>query len=144
MPSDDNKDIIRRVHAALERGDRRVFAAYLHPDCVWRITGHSSWSRRFEGVEAIRRDLLGPLFALFATPYTSRAIHLVAEGDVVVAEASGDVRTHRGDRYDNAYCFVYHLREGRIVEVVEYSDTALGERVLGPYEEALAAVARRR
>jgi ketosteroid isomerase-like protein len=40
---------------------------------------------------------------------------------------------HRsGERYDNHYCLLYRLREGRIVEIREYQDSALGERVLGP------------
>lgn len=98
-----------------------------------------SWSRRFEGQEAVRRDLLQPLFCLFATEYRARAINLIAEGDLVVAEVRGDVMTKRGERYNNEYCFIFHFRDGKIDEVVEYCDTDLIEHVLGPYAEAVSA-----
>lgn len=140
MSAAKNKEIVHRIFEALERGDRRIFSASVHPDYVWRLPGHCSWSRRFEGRESIRSDLLEPLFALFATTFTVRTINLIAEGDYVVAEARGDVRTKRGDRYNNEYCFVFRFRDGKIAEVVEYCDTDLEERVLGPYEAAKAMV----
>ena len=138
MDAEQNKRVIERIYAAMEQGDRSVFAASVHPDYVWRFPGHCSWSRRFEGREAIHRDLLRPLFGLFATDYKARAINLVAEGDMVVAEVRGDVMLKSGARYDNHYCFVFRFRDGRIAEVVEYCDTDLEERVLGNYDAVIA------
>ncbi|WP_063052903.1 nuclear transport factor 2 family protein [Nocardia arthritidis] len=49
---------------------------------------------------------------------------------------AGDVRaraegvTTRGESYDQTYCFVFRVAEGKLREVVEYCDTALVERVL--------------
>ncbi len=137
MGAEQNKQVIERIYAALEKGDRSVFAASVHPDYVWRLPGHCSWSRRFEGREAIHRDLLGLLFGLFATEYTARAINLVAEGEMVAAEVRGDVTLKSGARYDNHYCFLFHFRHGRIAEVVEYCDTDLEERVLGKYHDVV-------
>lgn len=139
MSADENKETIRRIYAALEHGDRSVFGACVHSDYVWRLPGRADWSRRFEGQEAIQRELLGPLFNLFAGPYTARAINLIAEGDQVVAEVRGEVMTKRGARYDNEYCFIFRFRDGKIAEVVEYADTDLEARVLGSYEDALDA-----
>jgi hypothetical protein len=86
MSAERNKQVIERIYAAMARGDRAVFAASVHADYVWRFPGHCSWSRRFEGHDAIHRDLLRPLFGLFATDYTARAINLVAEGETVVRQ----------------------------------------------------------
>jgi ketosteroid isomerase-like protein len=134
-----NKHIVERIYAAMERGDRSVFAESVHPDYIWRFPGHCSWSRRFEGREAIHRDLLRPLFGLFATDYKARAINLVAEGDTVVAEVRGDAVLKSGARYDNHYCFIFRFHRGKIAEVVEYCDTDLEERVLGNYDAVIAA-----
>lgn len=79
--------------------------------------------------------MLGPLFSLFATRYTARAVNIIGEGAFVVAEVLGDVETHRGDRYDNEYCFVFRFEGDRIAEVTEYCDTELIARVLGPYDQ---------
>ena len=61
MSAAQNKESIRHIYAALEKGDRAPFAAAVHPDYVWRLAGHSSWSRRFE---AIRQQMIKPLLAL--------------------------------------------------------------------------------
>ncbi len=137
----ENKEVVRQIYAALETGDRSVFAASVHADYVWRFPGHSSWSRKFEGQDVIQRELLPPLFARFATTYTAKAINLIAEGDWVVAEVRGDVLTKAGERYNNEYCFLFRFSGDKIIEIVEYSDTDLIERVLGSYEDAAKAFA---
>jgi ketosteroid isomerase-like protein len=137
MGTAENKETIKRIYAALEHGDRSVFGASVHPDYVWRFPGHCSWSKRFSGQEEVRTRLLKPLFALFATEYRAKVINLVAEGDTVVAEVRGDVQTKAGKRYNNEYCFLFKFRGDKIAEIVEYCDTDLEERVLGPYEDAV-------
>lgn len=139
MSAELNKQIVSDIYVAMARGDLAPFAASLHADYVWHLPGHCSWSRRFEGREAVQRDLLGPLFSLFANTYTAQAINLVAEGDTVVAEVRGDVMLKSGARYDNHYCFIFHFRDGKIAELVEYCDTDLEERILGNYDTVLAA-----
>jgi uncharacterized protein len=57
----------------------------------------------------------------------------LADEDWVVIEAVGDMVTKEGERYDNHYCLLYRLRDGKIVEIREYNDSLLCERVLGPY-----------
>jgi len=51
-----------------------------------------------------------------------------------VVQANGRNRTKDGRKYQNNYCFVIHMKDGRIAKVEEYSDTqliadALGERL---------------
>ena len=141
MRTAENKETIRRIYAALEHGDRSVFGASVHPDYIWRFPGHCSWSKRFSGQEEVRSRLLKPLFALFATEYKAKAINLIAEGDTVVAEVRGDVQTKTGKRYNNEYCFLFRFRGDKIAEIVEYCDTDLKERVLGPYDDAVRQLA---
>lgn len=140
MATSDNKATVERIYAALERGNQAPFGAACRPDLVWELPGHSSWSRRFEGQEAVRRDLLWPLFRRFAGTYTARAIRIIGEADTVVAEVRGDVTVKGGGRYDNHYCMLFDFdADGRIARVVEYCDTDLEERVLGAYPAVVAA-----
>ena len=78
---------------------------------------------------------------MFAGQYTAKAIYLVSDGNVVMAEVRGSVQTRAGERYDNEYCFVFRFRGDRIAEIVEYCDADLIERVLGSYDDACAAAA---
>jgi ketosteroid isomerase-like protein len=55
----------------------------------------------------------------------------IAEGDYVVVEARGSNTTKTGVPYNNAYCFVIWLSEGKLQEITEYMDTELVTAVLG-------------
>jgi ketosteroid isomerase-like protein len=77
---------------------------------------------------------------LAARPRTV-AFNFIAEGDYVVVEARGDNVTKAGLRYDNQYCIVWRIEDGRIKEIKEYCDSALVERVLGPFPEELKLAA---
>jgi ketosteroid isomerase-like protein len=41
-----------------------------------------------------------------------------------------------GVHYDNDYCLVFRLENGKIKEVREYCDSVLTEKALGPFPEA--------
>ncbi len=137
MSVEGNKAVIRAIYTALETGDRSVFGASVDPDYVWRFPSKASWSDRYEGQATVRSRLLGPLFNQFTGTYTARLINLLGEGDTVVAEIEGDVETKSGVRYDNQYCMLFRFRDAKIIEIVEYCDTDLEERALGPYGRAL-------
>ena len=57
----------------------------------------------------------------------------IAEGDTVVIEARAEMMSKAGAPYNNEYCLFYRLRDRKIVEMTEYQDSTLCERVLGPY-----------
>jgi ketosteroid isomerase-like protein len=137
MSTEENKTKVREIYDALADGDASVFARHVHPDYVWRLSGHCSWSRDYVGQEAIRQQLIGPLFMTFRTPYKAVLKSIAAEGDVVIAEVEGDATTKGGMRYNNLYCFIFRFRDGLIEMVTEYCDTDFVERVLGPYQHAL-------
>jgi hypothetical protein len=43
----------------------------------------------------------------------------------VVVEGRGQVTTKTGKPYDNSYCWIYRLADGKIKEITEYLDTEL-------------------
>jgi ketosteroid isomerase-like protein len=48
-----------------------------------------------------------------------------------VAQTAGIAETLDGRPYNNTYCQVIRLRDGRTIEVTEYMDTALVSKVFG-------------
>ena len=58
-------------------------------------------------------------------PDRVRTDRILADGPYVVVQARGDAKTKSGVEYNNEYCFVYRVEDGRIREVVEYLDTEL-------------------
>lgn len=131
-----NKALLQSIYAALADGDGAPFVAAMDEDFSWTIAGVSPWSRRWAGRDAVRGQLLQPLFQRFATRYRSRAQCFIADGEHVVVQCQGEVQTHAGEAYNNHYCMVFRLHAGRLKEVTEYMDTDLACRVLGPAPHA--------
>jgi ketosteroid isomerase-like protein len=131
MSIDTNKQLVRAAFEALGQSDIRPLYELMRDDFVWIIEGQSRFSHTYEGKEVVKRDLLDLLFQAFATPYRFTIDDIIAEGDRVVVRGRGEVRTKAGKDYNNSYCFVLRLEEGQLVELREYLDTALVERVFG-------------
>jgi hypothetical protein len=69
------------------------------------------------------------------------AERFIADGDIVVVEAKGDNVTPEGVRYDNDYCLVFRLEDGKIKEIREYCDSVLTEKALGRFPQTPARAA---
>jgi len=139
MSADDNKRLLQQAFEALATGDGRPYLDLLDDDFAFTITGHNPWSRTIRGKAAVRTELYGPLFAQFADRYTAQLVNLVAEGDTVVVEHRGCVTTKRGKLYNNEYCLVCRMEDGKLKSMREYSDSLLIDRVLDPPPWAIAA-----
>ena len=146
MSALDNKKLIEEIFAAAGNPDsaardRALFTASLADDVIWTVMGQYSWSRTFRGRDAILNDLLGHVRSQLVDRGRTVAHRFIAEGDYVVVEAKGDNLTRSGMRYDNDYCLVYRVEDGKIKEIREYCDSTLTERALGPFPQTLVRAA---
>lgn len=133
MSAETNKKLIQQVFTDSANRSGTTFIDHLAEDAVWIQTGQCSWSGKFTGKEAITNGLFARLRALLTDRPRTLAFNFIAEGDTVVVEAKGDNVAKSGERYDNEYCMVWKVENGRITQIKEYCDTALVERVLGPF-----------
>ena len=131
MSAAENKQLMEGVFAELAAGNGQPFMDALADDARWTVIGTSDWSGTYEGKPAIVEQLMRPLFSQFADEYTARAIRIVAEDDTVVVEARGQVNTKSGKPYNQTYCYVFRLAEGKVRELTEYLDTELVSEALG-------------
>jgi len=136
MGAAENKQLMADIFAGLAVGDGRRFIESLAEDFCWTITGTTPWSGTYRGKEAVRTKLLQPLFAQFADRYTNALHRIVAEGDCVVVECRGKVTTKAGKPYNNTYCWVCRIVDGRLTELTEYLDTELVTTALLPPQAA--------
>jgi ketosteroid isomerase-like protein len=127
----DNRQLIQRVFEEMAAGNSRPFVELLAEDASWTVKGQTPWSRTYRGKTTILADLLGQLRARLADRYRAAAERVLADGDYVVVQATGQATTKAGTPYNNEYCFVYRMQDGLIKEVTEYLDTELVVRALG-------------
>jgi hypothetical protein len=130
MSAADNKQLMQDVFAELAKGNGKPFVDCMADDFCWTVPGSNKWSGTYRGKEAVRTQLLKPLFAQFAGQYTNTATRILAEDDYVVVECRGNVTTQSGQRYDNKYCYVFRMAGGKMRELTEYMDTELAAKAL--------------
>ena len=131
MHSAENKQLMQSIFSELSKGNSKPFVEHLAGDVRWTITGTTKWSKTFQGKQDVLTDLLEPLRSQFAVPYKATAHRIIADGEHVVVEGRGCVTTKAGLPYNNAYCWVYRIAEGKIKEITEYLDTELVTAALG-------------
>lgn len=138
MSTEANKQVIRDFFAKLTGGDMAGALALVHDDVAWTIIGDTPVSKTYRGHKGIEVDLMGEVAKVVDADagLSIEIIEMIAEGDKVVARAQGTITGNHGP-YNNTYCHVFTVRDGKIAEDMEYLDTALIERSL--YGKTLAA-----
>jgi len=132
VPEVDNKAYLQRVFAETAKGNGRLLLDALADDVRWTIIGQTAWSRTYEGKRAVLDDLLRPLAKQLGGRNVVSAERFVADNDVVVVEGRNHSVTTSGRDYPNRYCWVFVMRDGKIAEITEYTDTQLISEVLSP------------
>ena len=132
MSAAENKRLMRHAFDELASGNGAPFMDRLSDDVCWTIMGSTAWSRTYEGKQAVRDELMRPLFAQFADRYTNEATRIVADGDIVVIECRGAATTKAGKPYNQTYCYVCRLTDGKVRELTEYLDTEMVSAALDP------------
>ena len=135
MSAADNKKLMETIFAGAAAGDRALFVDALADDVTMTVTGQYSWSQTFHGKESVLRDLYGYVASVLQHRRTI-PFRIIADDEWVAVEARGDMVTQAGERYDNHYCLIYRIENGKIREIREYNDSMLCERVLGPFPKA--------
>jgi uncharacterized protein len=130
-----NKKLVQQVYTDSANRSGTTFVDNLADDACWVVTGQYSWSHEFRGRAAILDGLMGHFRSFFAERPRTVAFNFIADGDYVAIEARGDNVTKAGLRYDNQYCMIWRIENGKIREIKEYCDSTLVERVLGPFPE---------
>lgn len=131
MSVEENKKIASSFFENANVGNIDASVALLSDDLVWTGVGNTRFSGTFSGKGNVMEQLVGPLFGSLKQGIHTTINSMVAEGDKVVLLASGKAETHDGTQYNNSYCFIFTITNGKICEVVEYCDTALVDKVFG-------------
>ena len=121
----ENKKLLQHVFSELSHGNSAPFLESLSDEIRWVITGTTKWSRTYEGKQAVLNELLAPLRTQFAGAYKAIAKRFIAEDDYVAVEFLGQVVTKTGKDYNNSYCYIFRMGEGKVREITEYLDTEL-------------------
>ena len=126
MSSEQNKAIVRKAIDALSRGDMTGFVADAADDVSFTLIGSTPLSGTLQGKQNIEkglREILGGRLEGGAIAMTIE--NLVAEGEYVAEQATGISQTKTGKDYNNTYCRVWRIVDGKVHSLTEYLDTEI-------------------
>jgi ketosteroid isomerase-like protein len=134
MATTDNKQLMQHIFEELAKGNSKPLVESMHDDFRWTVSGKTKWSRTYEGKRAVLTELFGTLRSRLGDKIVTTARRFIAEDDLVVVEARGSNTTREGRPYNNEYCFIFRIEDGKLREVTEYMDTELITAVLDDSE----------
>jgi ketosteroid isomerase-like protein len=127
----ENKKLLETIFSQLAQGNPRPFVEAMADDFSWTVTGTTKWSKKYAGKAVVLTELFGTLTSRMDGRIKTIADRFIAEDDHVVVEAHGSNTTKSGKPYNNRYCFVFRVNDGKLKEVTEYLDTELVSSALG-------------
>jgi len=127
-----NKQLLRHVYAEISKGNVQPLLDSLADDVEWTIIGSTALSGTSRGKQEVIDKLLKPIRARLAdAPIVFQPERFIAEGEYVVMQAKGRATALSGKPYNNTYCIVCRIVDGKVKEMVDYIDTELITSALG-------------
>lgn len=131
--TEDNINVVRAWYRALGEGDLENLLAVQHDDVAYNVHGKTPVSGRTEGKNGLVNEIMPKVFGKLDGAdfrFCARVEIMCADERRVTAFMEAEGTTIDGERYDQLYCHLFELREGRISEVWEFFDSCLAQRAL--------------
>jgi len=132
--SQENKQIVNDAFDQAEQGNVEGFLNALSDDFKWITVGSTGVSGTYD-----TKGLLEVYFPKIAASFEKMPIivpyKIIAEDNYVIRLGHGEGGIAKnGLTYNNTYCFVIQVEDGKIKEIKEFCDTDLVQKAeLGKY-----------
>ena len=130
---------VRDIFKGLETGDGGEFFNHVADDVDWIVEGTHPLAGHYHS----KADFLAHTFKKLAQVLPQgtqlRVENALVSGDWSVVELHSLATAKNGLRFDNRYCWLCRFRDGKIVEVRAYLDSALVARLFA--ENPISAMA---
>lgn len=134
MGRQENIDLLNRYFSLMQAGEWQAVEDMYHEDIVIHMAGTTPASGRLAGKAAVTDDLIAEQVhgAMVSEEirFARRWQIMCADDERVVAIMEGGGPTKAGDLYDQTYCEIFRFKDGKVIEMHAFFDTALAERAL--------------
>jgi ketosteroid isomerase-like protein len=131
MGAAENKKLVQDMFAELSKGNAPAFLNAMADNVRFTIIGNTKFSGTCNGKQELISKVLQPLTAQLEGGLTITPENFIADGDFVAMQARGKSTTKSGKSYNNTYCQVFRIANGKVQEVTEYLDTELVTSAFG-------------
>lgn len=121
--TENNKQLVETAWRAYVAGDPAEAFACMAPDVRWIFRGEFPGMSSVVIGHAPLKSMKDAAVGLFPEGLKQEIRSVIGDGDTVVLEYRAYGRTANGRYYDNEYCAIFTVKDGKIQEVREFTDT---------------------
>jgi hypothetical protein len=118
-------DRVREIFKGLENGDGTAFFERVADDVDWIVLGTHPLAGHYHSKEAFRDGTFAKLGKVLQNGAQLHVEDLIVKDDQAAVELHSLATAKNGMRFDNRYCWVVYFRDGLIVRVRAYLDSAM-------------------
>jgi uncharacterized protein len=122
-------DVVQACIDALNAGDAEKFLGSFATDVQFKMPGTTPVSGETKGLAGFT-EVVTSVATYLSVLIKIKVTNFISCGDWVVTESDGHGVTKAGKDYNNHYCHLWHVKDGKIDKFTEYNDTDLIMRVL--------------
>jgi uncharacterized protein len=121
-----SEEFVREVFDSFEKENYNAFFGHIAEDCICTVQGNESpIYGEYHGRKEIREKLLGRIKAKVSEPMKRKITHVFVSGDWGIVEHTAVARANNGTKFDMQHCWISRFKDGKIVEMRLYMDTAM-------------------
>jgi len=122
-------DSVREIFKGLENGDGAAFFEHVADNVDWIVEGTHPLAGHYLSKKAFIEGTFTKLSQVLPNGAQLHVEDLLVKGNEAVVELHSLATAKNGLRFDNRYCWVVYFRDGVIVRVRAYLDSAMVARL---------------
>src|SRR5260370_38249464 len=131
MRANENKEILRPIFSERGKVNAAAFLDAMYDNLKFTLIGNTKFSGVFNGKKEFTDKVLASLGAALDGGLVITPDNLIADGEYVAMQSRGKSTAKNGKSYNNTYCHVFRITNGKISAVTEYLYTELVNNVFG-------------
>ena len=130
MSAEQNKEMVKATWTAFTAGDIKTAFGNMADNVSWLVPGTNP---AVAGVKRGKDEILkfmSSVGTIFPEGLKSEITRAYATEDAVILELTNRGKVSNGKQYENEYCFVFEIENGKIRRIREYADTQKATEIL--------------
>lgn len=128
------KDYVTELFESLEKGDADEFFNNVSPEVDWTVMGTHPLAGRYTSRDEFRQATFERLTPCLEDPIRLSLVNVLVDGDDAAVELRAISKARSGWQFDNRYCWVVSFKDGVIVQVRAYLDSAMVAKLISENE----------
>lgn len=125
---------VKELFDALKKGDNTQFFKNVADDVNWQVMGTHPLAGRYVTKESFLKATFQRLAKVLQEGVILKVNDVFVDGDTAIVEMESLSTAKNAKPFNNTYCWIVRFKDGRIIAVRAYVDSALVKQLLDENE----------